>query len=268
LTTETDFLDRIRQHTWYHTIEIRPGIVTPGFYDDRSNADRIPWPGTLEGLRCLDVGTMDGFWAFEMERRGAAEIVAADLVDTSKQDWPFDLRAEGRRPAYDQGARRGATFATASELLGFRVQYRDTNIYDLSPRKLGEFDLVFFGRIIEHLRNPMGALEAIRSVCRGWVIWMDPYRVVLSRFNQPLARLGNPGSLSTYINWFSFNEAGMRRALHVAGFKVEAVTRIRDRSGPGGPAAREAKLARRLRNRLGLIGGNLAIRARIRPQPE
>jgi hypothetical protein len=29
---------------------------------------------------------MDGFWAFEMERRGAREVVAIDLVDPSRHD--------------------------------------------------------------------------------------------------------------------------------------------------------------------------------------
>ncbi|PWU24508.1 MAG: TIGR04290 family methyltransferase, partial [Candidatus Rokuibacteriota bacterium] len=31
----------------------------------------MPWPAALSGQRWLDVGTMGGFWAFEMERRGA-----------------------------------------------------------------------------------------------------------------------------------------------------------------------------------------------------
>lgn len=35
-----------------------------------------PW----EGMCALNVGTWDGFWAFEMERRGA-EVVALNLDD-------------------------------------------------------------------------------------------------------------------------------------------------------------------------------------------
>ena len=48
--------------------------------------DRYPVPADLSGLRCLDVGTMDGFWAFEMERRGAASVTAIDLDDPNALD--------------------------------------------------------------------------------------------------------------------------------------------------------------------------------------
>ena len=39
----------------------------------------MPWPD-VRGKRCLDVGTYDGFLAFELERRGAASVVATDIM--------------------------------------------------------------------------------------------------------------------------------------------------------------------------------------------
>ena len=68
--------DLIATQRWWHTIDVGPGLATPGSWDLRPMAERIPWPASLAGARCLDVGTMDGFWAFEMERRGAGEVVA------------------------------------------------------------------------------------------------------------------------------------------------------------------------------------------------
>ena len=44
-------------------------------------------------MRALDVGTWDGFWAFEMERRGA-EVTALDLDDERDLDWPADRRPD------------------------------------------------------------------------------------------------------------------------------------------------------------------------------
>ena len=63
---------------WYHTIELAPGLVTPGWFDLRPIVDLMPWPD-VRGRRCLDIGTYDGFLAFEMERRGADEVVALDI---------------------------------------------------------------------------------------------------------------------------------------------------------------------------------------------
>src|SRR5213076_2993924 len=79
---------------WYHTLELAPGVVTPGWFDLRPVADRMPWPD-VAGRRCLDVGTYDGFLAFELERRGAAEVVATDISAHEDWDWPPVLRARG-----------------------------------------------------------------------------------------------------------------------------------------------------------------------------
>nr|MBA2506600.1 methyltransferase type 11 [Thermoleophilaceae bacterium] len=62
---------------WYHSIEVAPGVVTPGQVDLRGTAEKL-LPPSLASTRALDVGTFDGFWAFEMERRGA-EVVAIDV---------------------------------------------------------------------------------------------------------------------------------------------------------------------------------------------
>src|SRR3954469_15020041 len=75
------------QPHWYHTMELAPGVVTPGWFDLRGILDRMPWPD-VTGRRCLDVGTYDGQLAFELERRGAAEVVAIDLSDHAEWDWP------------------------------------------------------------------------------------------------------------------------------------------------------------------------------------
>src|SRR6266542_4227201 len=79
---------------WYHTLELAPGLVTPGWFDLRPIVQLMPWPD-VRGKRCLDVGTYDGFLAFEMERRGAAEVLAVDIDDHSKWDWPPDVRQYG-----------------------------------------------------------------------------------------------------------------------------------------------------------------------------
>jgi hypothetical protein len=98
-----DRLAEALDQPWYHTIELAPGAVTSGVVDQRPAANRV-LPATLAGLRCLDVGTFDGFWAFEMERRGAAEVVASDVASFDALDWSRPARA--RRA--DEAAGRGS----------------------------------------------------------------------------------------------------------------------------------------------------------------
>src|SRR3954449_5380411 len=93
---------------WYHTIELAPGVVTPGQIDHRAVVDRV-LPEDLRGKRALDVGTFDGFWAFELERRGA-EVVAIDVGAADEAQWPplqrERLRARAREGDIELG--RGA----------------------------------------------------------------------------------------------------------------------------------------------------------------
>jgi tRNA (mo5U34)-methyltransferase len=160
-----DLLEQARARSWYHTLELAPGEVTSGWFDMRPFVPSYGLPERLDGLRCLDVGTWDGFWAFEMERRGAAEVVALDLDHEADLDWPAR-----RRPATMSTEPRGDGFRLAHELLGSRVERVDCSIYDALPKDLGTFDLVLCGSVLIHLRDQVLALERIAGLCRGTFI--------------------------------------------------------------------------------------------------
>ena len=241
-----DVRGRIAGHDWWHAIEVAPGVVTPGGWDLRPTAERMPWPGPLGGLRCLDVGTMDGFWAFELEGRGAAEVVAVDLLDPGQQDEPAGRRRGVAGPA------RGETFRLAADLLGSRATLLDRNIYDLDPADVGMFDLVTVGYVLQMLRDPLRGLAAVRRVCRGHVVLLDTVSLPLSLLPSPLARLN---ARRGALEWFVFNRAGLRQVLTMAGFTVEVMTPVlRDHPGPGATPT--------WKHRVGLLGRSVAVRAR------
>jgi SAM-dependent methyltransferase len=141
-----------------------PGVVTPGWFDLRRVVDRMPWPD-VKGKRCLDLGAFDGFLAFEMARRGAAQVMAIDVEDHLLWDWPPDYRAtdQARDPDFS-GPPKGAGFRLAKELIGSGVEWKPVSVYDLTPDLLGTFDVVMMGSLLIHLRDPIRALEAIRGV--------------------------------------------------------------------------------------------------------
>lgn len=143
-------------------MELAPGVVTPGWFDLRDDVHHYGLPDDLTGKRVLDVGTWDGFWAFELERRGA-EVVALDLDDEERLDWP-----PRRRPAPEDMNRepRGAGFALAKDVLGSKVERVVRSIYDATPEELGRFDLVFCGSVLVHLRDQLLALERIHDLVR------------------------------------------------------------------------------------------------------
>ncbi|MEA2368371.1 MAG: tRNA (mo5U34)-methyltransferase [Thermoleophilaceae bacterium] len=214
-----DVAARAAQISWYHTIELPGGVVTRGDYDLRPLARRVPLPESLAGMRCLDVGTSDGFWAFEMERRGAAEVVALDIDDPARYDWPEPRPAKPTRPANQEpGVNRG--FALAHEALGSRVERVDLAIYELSPERIGSFDFVVMGALALHLRDPVLAYGAVRSVTRGQFLSVEVISLglTLTRPGLPAADLAARG----LPRWWTPNVAGHRRMLAAAGFEVAA----------------------------------------------
>ena len=205
---------------WYHSIDVGPGLVTPGWFDLRPIVSTLPWPDVRD-KRCLDVGTSDGFLAFELERRGATEVVAADIADHEQWDWELHKRALG--PEYllhNAGPQKGLGFEVARELLGSSVTPAQVSVYDLSPQTVGEFDVVVCGSLLLHLRDPLRALEAIRSVCRGLFLstnQIDLGRSLLRR-RQPLLRLDGTSGIT---QWWLPNAAAHRQMLRASGFEIE-----------------------------------------------
>jgi len=180
--TAVDVVDRAKELTWYHSLELAPGYVTPGMFDLRAVVDRYGLPERMDGMRALDVGTWDGFWAFEMERRGA-EVTALDLDDERDLDWPAD-----RRPETFPDVPRGTGFKLAKEVFGSNVERISRSIYHALPEDLGTFDIVFCGSVLIHLRDQALAIERIANLCSGTFISVESYDPLLNLFPFPVAR--------------------------------------------------------------------------------
>ena len=207
---------------WWHEIEVAPGIVTPGEDSNRMKLpilDGLGLPQNMAGMRALDVGCSDGYFSFEMERRGA-DVVAVDFV-----------------PETYTG------FATVREILGSRVTYRMDNVYNLEPQLYGHFDVVLFLGVLYHLRKPLAALDAIRSVMNedgqlfvgtmmidGYFLLPDGSVTTLQAVNPILSDIplwqAYPGdSLNgDFTNCFAPNRRALEVALSEAQFKVEELT--------------------------------------------
>ncbi|HWE67159.1 MAG TPA: class I SAM-dependent methyltransferase [Acidimicrobiales bacterium] len=218
---------RVEAHPfWYHTIDVGSGVSTPGWFDLRPIVDLMPWPD-VRGKRCLDIGTFDGYLAFELEKRGAAEVVAIDVEDHLLWDWPPDYRATDlpRDPGFS-GPPKGDGFRLVKELTGSKCDWRPLNIYDLDPALIGTFDVVVLGSLLLHLRDPIRALEAVRSVVKpdGHFLSSDQIelQLTLQSRKSPLFRLNGSGK---DCQWFNFNAAGHERMIYAAGFKIEKRTK-------------------------------------------
>lgn len=141
---------------WYHRIELPGGVITPGWAP--LVADQYNIPADMKGLRVLDVGAWDGYWTFEALKRGAAEVCAIDDFSDNLGDLQSVPRV------------KWATFDLCASAFGYRtdrVQRVEMSVYDVTPERLGMFDIVFFFGTLYHLRHPLLALDLLSAVCRG-----------------------------------------------------------------------------------------------------
>jgi tRNA (mo5U34)-methyltransferase len=212
---------------WYHTIDLGDGQVSNGYWDHRTIVDCYGIPESLAGKTALDVGTADGFWAFELERRGADRVVAIDVDTHADFDW-----LPGRMPPSAPNHRMKANFEIAHERFGSKVEHRTCNVYDLSPETVGTFDVVFCGSLLLHLMNPLKALVNIRSVVKEVAIIESLAEPGLDAIpDVPLLRFGHsdsetvPGEGGIY---WRFGRRALEEMLIYAGFaRVEIMPPFR-----------------------------------------
>src|SRR5882672_3671420 len=141
---------------WYHTIDLGQGVVTRGVDDTPLRLACLDLPASLSGLSVLDVGAWDGFFSLEAERRGAARVVAADHYAWHGVGWGTGAGKAG--------------FQLAREARASRVEDEDIDVMDLSPERVGMFDVVLFLGVLYHLPHPLLALERVASVTGGVLI--------------------------------------------------------------------------------------------------
>jgi tRNA (mo5U34)-methyltransferase len=213
-------LERLREVSWwYHTIDLGHGVSTPGGFDHRPYLEHYPVPARLDGLRALDVGTFDGFWAFEFARRGATEVVALDVSNSGMLDLPLPVR---RQMTEEELARPfGRGFEICRQILGLDVQRKVLSVYELAPEHVGTFDFVFISDVLLHLMNPMKALQNICKVTRGTAVIVETFDA-----NLPGNLMEFQGGTNDCV-WWRMSFGGLEKMVRDAGFgSVELVSKF------------------------------------------
>jgi SAM-dependent methyltransferase len=207
-----------RNPVWYHTLELPGAVTTPGQIDLRKIASKV-LPPDLRGKRALDVGSFDGFWAFELERRGA-DVVGIDIERVSDAQIPPNNREQIEREARDFGVRMGRGFEIAAGLLGSRARRIICDVSELTPEAIGgPVDVAFMGALLIHLRDPVLALERIHGalVPDGELYQLEAISLRLSLLH-PRRPIAHHQTLETSFNWWLPNWAALKSWLRTAGF--------------------------------------------------
>jgi tRNA (mo5U34)-methyltransferase len=211
---------RVAEHEWYHVLDLGNGIVTPGQYDLKPVLRHYGLPRSLEGRSVLDVGPGHGFFAFEFERRGA-QVSTAEIPVWSDHDGSPALHEMFEQAGSVPDAYHHGALGLAIEARQSAVKRQFCNIYDLTPARVGTYDLVFCASVLLHLTDPLRALYAIRRVCRDQAIICTGIDTHFHVANQSRARfMGTPTGQAFWLPTMKC----LRQMALAAGFKrVERV---------------------------------------------
>jgi tRNA (mo5U34)-methyltransferase len=197
----TELQDAVNAISWHHRMELPGGILTPGESDTVHALPRLGLPERLDNLSVLDIGAWDGFYSFECKRRGAARVLATDSYSWAGPGW---------------GSKAG--FLLARRALGLEVEDLDLDVMDISPDRVGTFDVVLLLGVLYHLHDPITAIQRAASVARQLLI----VETVTSFAWLPVsaARLFAGSELNDDdTNWWALNPTALRALLTRIGFQ-------------------------------------------------
>jgi tRNA (mo5U34)-methyltransferase len=213
---------------WFHRIDLGDGLYTKteSVMGEPVDHPRGPWqtiqkllPADLSDKTLLDVGCNAGFYAFEAKRRGAKRVLGVD----------------GQRQHVRQGL-------FVRKVLGLDVEFRRLNVYELSARTVGQFDITLALGLLYHLKHPILALENLYQVTKELLVIetaiMPPERTPES-FTHPLgeqqmllhpvAYVENPAAAKEQVfNWFLPSVPALVALLRNTGFDEVEVVEVKN----------------------------------------
>ena len=117
-----------------------------------------------------------------------------------------------------------AGFELAREARASRVEDIDIDVMDLSPGRIGTFDVVLFLGVLYHLRHPLAALERVASVTRGLLI-LETVVDMVGLARPALAFYPERELNDDPTNWYGPNPPAVHAMLRSVGFaRVRTVT--------------------------------------------
>jgi tRNA (mo5U34)-methyltransferase len=229
--------EALREHVsrmaWYHEIDLGHGVLTPAM---KSRKDILrEWElfgfKNLSGKTVLDIGGIDGAYAFLAEQAGAKRAAVLDHylwatdashyariyhehIDAGKTP-PAPHESEAWHPNTTPTRWR---FDTARQALNSQVKAIPLDFMDCDLRSVGEWDVVLYLGVLYHMPNPVQALRRVAEVTRQEAIieteamFIRGHPEALWRFF-PNAELNHDRS-----NWWVPNIDALMGLMGAAGF--------------------------------------------------
>tara|TARA_A100001015_G_scaffold80462_2_gene89153 strand:- start:1659 stop:2435 length:777 start_codon:yes stop_codon:yes gene_type:complete len=160
--------------TWYHSVKYG-NIKSKGTFDYTEIIYDLNFPN-MDNLNVLDVGCSDGFFSqYFLEKLGARHVtgidfndydgsVAFEVLSSKKNDYEekYDSHNDYKELKEDYEKlklKNSNKFLLLKKINDLNMDFYNGSIYDLS--KFDNKDVTFCGSLLEHLRDPITAIEQL-----------------------------------------------------------------------------------------------------------
>jgi SAM-dependent methyltransferase len=211
---------------FYHAMELPELGLQHGHWDLRPGIDAYLSPVDFRGMKTLDIGTWDGYLAFEMERRGAS-VIGIDLGPEIEPDLipsPHPNVERIRSITGPSHRHRANAFWLAHRLHRSSVRLVHAHAARL-PTAVGPVDYCLIGNVLQHLADPLKALASAASlVTRGIIVTEANWNTSLDQ-DAPIMYLLTPQKIAQGHQewpacWWQLTPGLVASWLEILGFEV------------------------------------------------
>jgi len=220
--TESRSVSGLQDCYFYHTMDL-PGIgKIEGEWDLRANIKNYLAGVDFNRRRVLDVGSASGALTFYMEQQGA-DVVSFDLDKNGDWDivpfakWKDFEHASAERKAHIEKINNAYWFA--HRLFNSNAKVVNGNVYSI-PEAIGPVDIVVYGSILLHLRDPFLALQSGLRLAKHSVIIAELLHGQEQKTAEPILRLlPDSKTVQPKETWWDISPEWVVRAIGVLGFE-------------------------------------------------
>ena len=236
----SDLKELFENGKWYHCFRYGK-LISNGVYVIEQFIRHYGFENDYAGKTVLDVGCSDGYFSIWMKEHGATYVCA---IDSNKYDGSLAIEASNsNRKSYEQkysqyvdefnthravyeryGLINANKLLLMSKLKELDVEFQTGSIYDLKP--YGEYDLVMCNDLLEHLRDPITAIEQLYFAAREKCIITVSSALRPGWFDRRKPMLMYQGNFSGG-SFYSLSEESVNAMCKAAGFRdVKVVSRF------------------------------------------
>jgi 2-polyprenyl-3-methyl-5-hydroxy-6-metoxy-1,4-benzoquinol methylase len=160
---------------WYHCIK-HENLVSKGIFDLDAVVHNYKFDKDYSEKTVLEIGPSDGYFSLLFKQRGAKLVTAIDsnqyngeiAIDVSRKAvQSYKNKYKSYKEDFDSFDHiyKRYNLSTSNKLLflaklkNLDIEYKYGSIYDL--KDIDQYDVVFSGDLLEHLRDPMSGIEQL-----------------------------------------------------------------------------------------------------------